>query len=155
MIAGRTAVFSSLIAVVVALRFAGVGWDDSACACLPIIVSSARTWLASAENAGLASSFSAVTAFSVLARSAETWRTDLALTLTLLSFVSAARSAVTCSQEAEEVAAGVAVAAADELAEEPAALPVMLAPHAASNAVAARPAMAGSARRSDQSRLSS
>jgi hypothetical protein len=154
-IAGPTAVFSSAIAVVVALRFAGVGFDDSACARLPIVDSAALTWLASAENAELASSFSAVAAFSVLVRSAETWPPVLALILMVLSFVSAVRSAMTCAHETEDVAAGLAVAGPDELTEEPASLPVALAPHAASNAMAASPAIAGSARRGAGSGLCS
>jgi hypothetical protein len=123
---------------------------------LLIMVSAALTWLASAENADLISLFSAVSAFSMLARSAATWRPVLPFTLMSTSFVSAARNAVSCAQETDGVAAGVAVGDPDELAEEPAVLPpITFEPHAASNATAPRPAIASGKRRSARSRLGS
>jgi hypothetical protein len=43
----------------------------------------------------------------MLARSAETWALVLPFTLMLMSFASAARSAVTCAQETEGIGSGV------------------------------------------------
>jgi hypothetical protein len=149
-IVGPTAVFSSLMAVVVALRFAGDACADSASARSLIMVNAALTLPASAENAELVSLFSAVSAFSMLARSAETWPPALPFTLMSASFVSAARNAVTCAQETD----GEAVGDPDEFVEEPAVLPaVALKPHAARNAMAPRPAIASGKRRSAGSRL--
>ena len=79
--------------------------------------------------------------------SADIWLPVLAFTMMLPRFARAVRSAVTCAQETEGVAAGRALGADDMLVEEPAEVPVAPDPHAASNATAPRPAIA-----SDQDR---
>jgi hypothetical protein len=142
-IADPTAALSEPTAVVVALRFAGDGCAASVRACLLIAVRSARTWPASAEDAELTSPFSATSVASMIVRSAETLLLVSVLALTLISptFARAARSALTCAQETERVAAGRALGADDWLAE-PAVVPVAPEPHAASKATAPRPAIA-------------
>jgi hypothetical protein len=142
-IADPTAVLSEPTAVVVARRFAGDGCAARLRACLLIAARSALTWPASTENAELTSPFSATSVASMIVRSAETLLLVSVLAFTLISptFASAARSALTCAQETERVAAGWALGADDGLAE-PAVVPVAPEPHAASKAVAPRPAIA-------------
>jgi hypothetical protein len=79
----------------------------------------------------------------MLVRSADSWLLTLAVTLMWLTFANALPSAVICAQEAEGPAAGVSGTLVDGAAAPPAALE----PHAASNVVAPKAAIASCHRR--------